>query len=468
LANCQATLKECLTILGNAVSVKETKLLAGRVLRKTAGVRKDLTPKLLKSFVCDSLPSGSAQLSVLLKSLNKAEAAMDVDSETSEDLLNTDHAGLLPEVEIYCFLLCIMLLVDKELFAEARDLSAAAVSRIRSFNRRTLDVIAARVYHYYSWTHECTGQLEEIRSTLLALHRTATLRHDDIGAETLLNLLLRNYLHFNLYDQAEKLRAKAQQPDASRSSQQFARYLYYVGRIRAIQLEYTEAKECLQQAARKAPGVAKGFRTTVNKWLIVVRLLLGDVPERTDFSQQGMTKALDPYFKLTQAVRVGDLTLFRSVAEKFDEVFRKDKTVNLIVRLRHNVIRTGLRRINLAYSRISLKDIGRKLGLSEGDDVECIVAKAIRDGGIEATIDHDKSYMESSDVSDIYSTAEPMSAFHSRVSFCLDLHNEAVRAMRYEPDAHKKSLESEQARRERLQQEQEIAQQMQEDDEEEF
>mmetsp|Transcript_40593 Transcript_40593/g.96442 ORF Transcript_40593/g.96442 Transcript_40593/m.96442 type:complete len:99 (-) Transcript_40593:239-535(-) len=91
-----------------------------------------------------------------------------------------------------------------------------------------------------------------------------------------------------------------------------------------------------------------------------------------------------------------------------------------------------------------------------------------RDGGIEATIDHDKSYMESSDVSDIYSTAEPMSAFHSRVSFCLDLHNEAVRAMRYEPDAHKKSLESEQARRERLQQEQEIAQQMQEDDEEEF
>lgn len=27
------------------------------------------------------------------------------------------------------------------------------------------------------------------------------LRHDDVGAETLLNLLLRNYLHYNLYDQ---------------------------------------------------------------------------------------------------------------------------------------------------------------------------------------------------------------------------------------------------------------------------
>jgi hypothetical protein len=36
---------------------------------------------------------------------------------------------------------------------------------------------------------------------LLALHRTAVLRHDSVGQETLLNLLLRNYLHYNLFDQ---------------------------------------------------------------------------------------------------------------------------------------------------------------------------------------------------------------------------------------------------------------------------
>ena len=64
---------------------------------------------------------------------------------------------------------------------------------------------------------------------------------------------------------------------------------------------------------------------------------------------------MEPYFHLTQAVRVGDLSLFRSVAEKYAAVFQEDRTSNLIVRLRHNVIRTGLRRINLAYNRISLK-----------------------------------------------------------------------------------------------------------------
>lgn len=56
----------------------------------------------------------------------------------------------------------------------------------------------------------------------------------------------------------------------------------------------------------------------------------------------------------------------------------EDRTSNLIVRLRHNVIRAGLRRISLAYSRISLADVASKLGLANVEDTECIVAKAIR------------------------------------------------------------------------------------------
>lgn len=31
-------------------------------------------------------------------------------------------------------------------------------------------------------------------------------------------------------------------------------------------------------------------------------------------------------------------------------------------------------------------------------------------------------------------------AFHKRITFCLDVHNEAVRAMRYPPNAYKKEL----------------------------
>ena len=70
----------------------------------------------------------------------------------------------------------------------------------------------------------------------------------------------------------------------------------------------------------------------------------------------------------------------RRVAEQHAGVFAADSTHNLVVRLRHNVIRAGLKRISLAYSRISLKDIAAKLGLQNVEDTESIVAKAIRRG----------------------------------------------------------------------------------------
>jgi 26S proteasome regulatory subunit N3 len=51
----------------------------------------------------------------------------------------------------------------------------------------------------------------------------------------------------------------------------------------------------------------------------------------------------------------------------------------IILRLNQIVIRVGLRKISLAYSRISLADIGAKLNIPV-EDVEFVVAKALRDG----------------------------------------------------------------------------------------
>lgn len=54
---------------------------------------------------------------------------------------------------------------------------------------------------------------------------------------------------------------------------------------------------------------------------------------------------------------------FHEVVEQYKEVFQKDKLYNLILRLNQIVIRIGLRRISIAYSRISLQDIGHKLNI---------------------------------------------------------------------------------------------------------
>lgn len=66
---------------------------------------------------------------------------------------------------------------------------------------------------------------------------------------------------------------------------------------------------------------------------------------------------------------------FNEVLAKFGKQFQAADTYTLIIRLRHNVIKTGVRMINLSYSRISLVDIASKLQLDSPEDAEYIVAK---------------------------------------------------------------------------------------------
>ena len=80
-------------------------------------------------------------------------------------------------------------------------------------------------------------------------------------------------------------------------------------------------------------------------------------------------------FSLNSAVRSGDVKRFDEVLEMFANVFKQDHTYTLILRLHHNVIKTAIRMISLAYSRISLVDVAQKLRLESPEDAEYIIAK---------------------------------------------------------------------------------------------
>jgi len=168
---------------------------------------------------------------------------------------------------------------------------------------------------------------------------------------------------------------------------------------------------------------------------------------------------------ITQAVRGGDLTEFSNVMKTHGEVFKKDKVLTLIHRLRYNVIKAGLKRINVAYSRISLEDVREKLGLETAQDAAGIVAKAVVDGVIEAMIDHDAKCVKSEVAPDLYASAVPQQQLNKRVAFCLQLHNDAVKGMEY-PDekADNKRAEEAQAMREREQEQLKAAEEDMDDD----
>lgn len=96
------------------------------------------------------------------------------------------------------------------------------------------------------------------------------------------------------------------------------------------------------------------------------------------------------------------------------------------MRLRQNVIKTGIRRLSLSYSRISLRDICVKLNLDSEEDAEYIVGKAIRDGVIEGRIVHEKGWMECGIQKSGYGH-EVADVFQRRIGYCLELHNESIK-----------------------------------------
>lgn len=96
-------------------------------------------------------------------------------------------------------------------------------------------------------------------------------------------------------------------PENSNNSD-LARFLYYEGRIAALQLNYSAAMGHFNQAIRKAPQEAAiGFKQNAQKWVVVISLLLGEIPERSIFRQPIHRKTLVPYLELTQGLLLFDL-----------------------------------------------------------------------------------------------------------------------------------------------------------------
>ena len=121
---------------------------------------------------------------------------MEVDTATSVTQAPAKYP--LPELEIYCYLLVLIFLIDQKKYNEvkqhiiterlyvlfsfssseittsssqqncaaisqAKTCSSASIARLKNLNRRTVDVLASRLYSYYSLSYELTGDLAEIR-----------------------------------------------------------------------------------------------------------------------------------------------------------------------------------------------------------------------------------------------------------------------------------------------------------------
>ena len=430
-------IEQSFTLLGKVATTFDNRYIS-KVFRDLGPLRRKLVkngdsvlPIVIKNTYSQDHPSKNYLLEYLGASPSSGSDKMDV-----------DNTSILPEVELYLHLLVQVYLLDTDKLQALNELSEKVVQLMKSFNRRSLDFIQAKIWFYVCRAKELIGDLYSIRPELLYSLRTATLRHDIETTASIITLLLRNYLLSHDVNQASNLVEKVEFPENAGNAL-VARYYYYLARINAIQLDYSTANECVIAAIRKAPqtSLANGFLQAATKLSIVIELLMGDIPELKVFkNKQGN---LEPYFNVTKAVRLGDIKLFGEVLKKYEADFKRDDNFTLVSRLRQNVIKTGIRIISLSYAKISLKDICIKLHLDSEESTEYIVSKAIRDGVIEASINHEKGYMQSNELLDVYSTKLPQQEFDQRIKFCLSLHNESVKAMRYPTDNEKENTNKE-------------------------
>jgi len=333
----------------------------------------------------------------------------------------------------------IVILLEQVTIAFKRVTSSASGSVASLFP------LLARLYRYRSLVADSMKDptiTVTLRQEMAKAHNMACLRRDVDSQATLLNLMLRDLLSHSQVEQANKLISNATFPESA-SNNELCRYLYYSGRIQALRLEYTTAFSNLSQCLRKAPtNTGLGFRITAQRLLVVVQLLMGEIPKRNIFFNKGMKVEMAPYLVITQAVRRGDLAVYKTVVSEQASRLQLDNTYTLISRLAQQVVKAGLRKLHVSYSRLSLQDVAEKLGLSSATSAEFVVAKAVRDGVLDATVHHEEGYVQSHDLVDVYATKEPAEAFHRRIAYCLTTHNDAIRGMRYPPDAYKKQLEA--------------------------
>jgi 26S proteasome regulatory subunit N3 len=189
---------------------------------------------------------------------------------------------------------------------------------------------------------------------------------------------------------------------------------------------------------------------------------MGEIPDRSFFAppEPALRASLLPYLALTRSVRGGDLKDFFAVVGVHTSVFERDGTATLVRRLASSVVKAGLRRVSSAYSRISFADIATRLSLPSASDAEFLCAKAVADGIIDGSLDHAAGMLTSSSTPNVYTTPEPAEAFAKRIAFCLDVHNEAVRAMKYPPRPANAALESSEKAREREREDEQLLEEL--------
>lgn len=422
-----------------------------KVLLQVGNLRPELTKENLTIFLNILCPNEFPNKQALLKYITKKKAVVDNEEYFRNQLpiefyyLSPSGTEILIKQEILLLvgLLIQLYLLDSNLIAELNNFNKNEIIQ-NLFNKNSTislsdcDLLTAKIWFNIQLADEKLNNKADytIIEHLLDHLKFAVLKHQPETQVSIICGILRAYLVRGDILSASEFVSKVEYPENFNISTSLeARYLFYMAKIFAIQLDYETANEYIVSAIRKAPlndEGSKGFLQIAYKLKCVVDLLLGNIPELSFFKNKVIEgEVIKPYFLLTKSVKLGDINNFTNIINKYKSIFHRDDLHMLSTRLRSNVLRAGMKNISKTYSKIHLRDICHKLKLDSEQTTEYIVAKCIKENVIDAKIDYETSVVETFKENVLYETREPQDIFDQRIYFANQIKNDCLKSLNY-------------------------------------
>lgn len=100
---------------------------------------------------------------------------------------------------------------------------------------------------------------------------------------------------------------------------------------------------------------------------MVLELLMNELPLTDTFEGEDR---LENYRQMVKLVSNGYKQQFENLVHKEEKAFKKDDVWHLLLAMKQIVMRNALKKLSIAYTRISEQDLCEKMGVSSQDNFE--------------------------------------------------------------------------------------------------
>lgn len=245
--------------------------------------------------------------------------------------------------------------------------------------------------------------------------------------------LLRNLLKHNQIREAAQLLKNCKFPEHIGHSL-LAKFLLYKASYLAKIGKIAQAANFVTESLRKAPDGRtrkglNGFKLRARKLKLVLQLIMNEPP-----THEWLNYCRFPphYMSLVHAVNLGNHDEFARLMREHRSDFHRDDLLPLLEKMRSVVMRNALKKLSVAYSRITVEDVLRKIGADKDPnfDLNAFLTKS-RGDLPDFSIDHKNGFIEFRKSTDNYAAAQTRENLIRRIQHLQGLEEQVAKNLRY-------------------------------------